>query len=334
MRHRFVPSYYSHDLLNKLQHLKQGTHSVEEYCQELQIGILRCGLVENNDAAMAHFLGDLNHEIQDVLDYKEYNKITRLFHLACKAEREVQGRHARTQANSSAGGTTSFHSKPAAVAPPVATSPSTSTPRDKDVAKSPAPPPATNGASFAGRTKDIQCHRCKGFGHEIRDCPNKRTPIIHDNGEYSSVSDSKQTIYAMLATDVAGTQEEDVDATNADKYESLVVQCVLNTQVAQPEQHQHHTFFHTKGVVQECSIRIIIDGGSCNNLASTKLVDKLSLPTRPHPHPYHIQWLNQSGKLKVTHSVHAHFSMGSYHDYADCDDVLMEACSFLLGRPW
>jgi hypothetical protein len=92
----------------------------------------------------------------------------------------------------------------------------------------------------------------------------------------------------MLATDVAGTQEEHVDAMNADKYESLVVQRVLSTQVAQPEQHQCHTLFHTKGVVQERSIRIIIEGGNCNNLASTKLVEKLSLPTHPHPHPYHI----------------------------------------------
>jgi hypothetical protein len=147
MRHKFAPSYYACDFLNKLQRLKQGTHIVEEYYRELQIGMLRCGLVENNDAAMARFLGGLNHEIQDVLDYKEYNNITRLFHLACKAGREVQRRHARTQADSSAGRTTSFHSKPTVVAPPTATS-STSTPHDKAVAKSPAPHPATKGCFF------------------------------------------------------------------------------------------------------------------------------------------------------------------------------------------
>jgi hypothetical protein len=114
----------------------------------------------------------------------------------------------------------------------------------------------------------------------------------------------------MLATDIAGTQEEHVDATDTDKYESLVMQRVLSTQVAQPEQHQRHTLFHTKGVVQERSIRIIIDGGSYNNLASTELVEKLSLPTHPHPQPYHIQWLNQGNKLKVTRSVRVYFSMG------------------------
>jgi len=29
-----------------------------------------------------------------------------------------------------------------------------------------------------------------------------------------------------------------------------------------------------------------------------------------------------------------HFSIGSYHDYADFDAMPMQACSLLLGRPW
>ena len=29
-----------------------------------------------------------------------------------------------------------------------------------------------------------------------------------------------------------------------------------------------------------------------------------------------------------------HFSIGSYHDYADFYVVLMQACSLLFGHPW
>jgi hypothetical protein len=72
MRHRFVPSYYARDLLNKMQSFQQGSQYVEDYYQELQKGMLRCGLVESDDAAMAHFRGGLNSEIQDILDYKDY----------------------------------------------------------------------------------------------------------------------------------------------------------------------------------------------------------------------------------------------------------------------
>ena len=328
MRHRFVPSYYARDLLNKMQCFQQGQQFVEEYYQELQKGMIRCGLFEQDDAAMACFRGGLNREIQDILDYKEYVDMTTLFEYACKAEREVQGRRSRTYTNSFAGRSPTSSSAPALPVP----STTSTTPRER-TAKPPAPP-ATGAVPSTGRTRDIQCHRCKGFGHVIRDCPSKRTLLIRDNGEYSSASDSEETRHAMLATDHADNEEVHVAPGDADRYESLVAQRVLSTQVAQPENNQRHTLFHTKGVVQERSIRFIIDSGSCNNLASTALVEKLSLPTRKHPNPYHIQWLNDGGKIKVTHTVRVPFSLGSYSDYADCDVIPMEACSLLLGRPW
>jgi hypothetical protein len=67
------------------------------------MGMLRCNLEEDVEPAMARFLGGLNREIQDILAYKEYSNITRLFHLVCKAEREVWGRRASTRTNISIG---------------------------------------------------------------------------------------------------------------------------------------------------------------------------------------------------------------------------------------
>jgi hypothetical protein len=79
---------------------------------------------------------------------------------------------------------------------------------------------------------------------------------------------------------------------------------------------------------------MIVDGGSYNNLASSDMVDKLALTTKPHPRPYHIQWLNNSGKAKVTKQVRINFSIGSYRDVVECDVVRMQACHIVLGRPW
>jgi hypothetical protein len=79
---------------------------------------------------------------------------------------------------------------------------------------------------------------------------------------------------------------------------------------------------------------VIIDGGSCNNLVTSDLVKKLGLPTRPHPHPYYVQWLNDSGKAMVLKTCRVSFSIGAYDDYVDCDVVPMQACLLLLGRPW
>jgi hypothetical protein len=47
--------------------------------------------------------------------------------------------------------------------------------------------------------------------------------------------------------------------------------------------------------------------------------------------PYHLEWLNNSGKVKVTKSAGIQFSVGLYHDYADFDIVPMQASSLLLG---
>ena len=65
--------------------------------------MIRCGFVEDNETMLARFMGGLNKEIQTILDYKEYNNITRLFHLACKAKHEVQDRQALAQTNFSVG---------------------------------------------------------------------------------------------------------------------------------------------------------------------------------------------------------------------------------------
>ena len=138
----------------------------------------------------------------------------------------------------------------------------------------------------------------------------------------------------MFAPDDAGNKEppeEHIDAGDATHYESLIVQRVLSAQMENAEQNQRHTLFQTKCVIKERSCRMIIDGGSCNNLASSDLVEKLALSTKPHP--YYIQWLNNSGKVKVTRLVHINFAIGSYHDVIECDVVPMQACHILLGRP-
>ena len=48
---------------------------------------------------------------------------------------------------------------------------------------------------------------------------------------------------------------------------------------------------------------IIIDGGSCQNLASKELCQKLKLKYLPHPHPYFIQWLSDIEEMKISHMV-------------------------------
>lgn len=79
---------------------------------------------------------------------------------------------------------------------------------------------------------------------------------------------------------------------------------------------------------------LIIDGGSCANVASIRTVEKLSLSTRTHPRPYRLQWLNDEKELLVDKQVDIAFSIGKYSDTICFDMVPMEAAHLLLGRPW
>jgi hypothetical protein len=107
--------------------------------------------------------------------------------------------------------------------------------------------------------------------------------VVKDDGEYSSASDFDENTVCLLAADHAGNDdhpEEHIGTGDADRYGSLIVHRMLSTQMERVEQNQQHTLFQTKCVIKE---------RSCH------MVDKLALTTKPHPHPYHIQWLNNSG---------------------------------------
>ena len=78
---------------------------------------------------------------------------------------------------------------------------------------------------------------------------------------------------------------------------------------------------------------MIIDGGSCTNVASTIMVEKLGLPMAKHPRPYKLQWLNDSGEIRANKQELVSFRIGKYEDEVLCDVVPTQARHLLLGHP-
>ena len=69
--------------------------------------------------------------------------------------------------------------------------------------------------------------------------------------------------------------------------ESLVARSALSAQVKEDDmKQQKENIFHTKCHINNKVCSMIIDGGSCTNVASTTLVEKLNLPTLKHSRPY------------------------------------------------
>ena len=60
IRKLFVPSHYYRELYQKLQRLRQGSWSVEDYYQEIEIAMIWANVKEDREATMARLLNGLN----------------------------------------------------------------------------------------------------------------------------------------------------------------------------------------------------------------------------------------------------------------------------------
>src|SRR4051812_9448811 len=188
---------------------------------------------------LARFMGGLNKEIQTILEYKDYTTITRLFHLACKAEREVQDRQAATRPNFSAGRNTSWTSRGPSTYTRPAAPPSTTTAHSYREPPTQTTPPfkgAQSGPTVSSsssmestgqtRDRDIKCRRCQGGGHFAKDCPSKRVMTIMADGGYESASDYDEETLVLIANEEHGAHDDAHDIEymapdDADKYASL-----------------------------------------------------------------------------------------------------------------
>ncbi|RDY07849.1 hypothetical protein CR513_07989, partial [Mucuna pruriens] len=298
MRRRFVPSHYHRDLHSKLQNLTQGSMSVEDYYKEMEIAMTRANVKENDEVTMARFIGVLKKEIANVVELQHYMEIEDLLH---KAIQRSNWKNSTTVTN----------------------------PKEDVVAKySNAPPKGKIDIDTSYRSHDIKCFRCQGVEHIASQCPNKRAMIMMDNGEVESESSSDDEMPPLEdCSDVEFT--EPVDAVVLDTKHALSIQPKEDGDV---ESREHIS--HTRCLVQGKVCNMILDGGSCTNVASTILVEKINLQIAKHPRPYKLQWLSNIGELNIDKQVLVPFGIKNYKDEVLCDVVLMEAGHILLGRPW
>ena len=135
----------------------------------------------------------------------------------------------------------------------------------------------------SSRYANIVCHRCKGMGHVMKDCPSARAFIAAPDGNgYVSASDVVDDL--VLAANIVADLEEDegeaIDSIAAMvDFPSLLVQRVLTSKAEYEDEEklQCKNLFHMFLIVQDCRVLTIIDSGSCSNLVSSDLVKKLGL---------------------------------------------------------
>ncbi|KAL4348034.1 hypothetical protein GQ457_17G008540 [Hibiscus cannabinus] len=295
----------------------------------MEMAIMRANIVEDREATMARFLAGLNTEISNVVELQHYVELEDMVYMAIKVEKQQRRKTVNRGNTPSKPFSNSFNApnnfrKPAPQAPlqnRERAETSKTKPHVADVGRGKQP-------MHQERSRDILCFKCLGRGHIASQCPNRRTMLLLDSGEIESESEEDEPELPRETV-----QEEGDTLQSFETGDVLVIKRSLTIQPTQDNQ-QRENIFHTRCLVNNKVCVVIIDGGSCTNVASSIMVEKLGLKTTKHPNPYRLQWLNDGGEIKVNKQVLVPFTIGKYKDEVLCDVVAMGACHLLLGRPW
>ena len=274
----------------------------------------RARIRESLEMTMQRFLHGLKLKIKSIVRYHKYETMNELLHHAREAESQL-AEETRVKARYSSTSRFSPRSSlpPSPVPAPTAagrptTSSTTPAPQGSygsQAKKSVAPAASSDSKMSTARTRDQVCHTCGGRGHFKKDCPNRKVMYVNDEGQYESGEDADPN--SPEDDDYATEEGEDAFPSHAPTI--VVSQRALSVQPNVDSQRCN--LFQTKALVgPNKACKVIIDGGSCRNLASKELCAKLKLKYLPHPKPYYIQWLSDNGEMKVNHMVRVTFEIG------------------------
>nr|KYP34480.1 hypothetical protein KK1_044554 [Cajanus cajan] len=183
MRRRHIPSYYSRELMEKLQRLQQKNMSVEEYRQRMELYLMRAGIREEEKLTIARFLSGLNFEIRDRVELLPYRDLDDLVQLCIRVEQQLLRKSSKNlnsksyfkEDSNKEGSLFKNYSKENS---------SKTQEMDKDVEKKKVT------AHTSSKTSEIKCFKCLGRGHIASQCSTKMTMILRGKDIYSEESSS------------------------------------------------------------------------------------------------------------------------------------------------
>nr|GEU28732.1 hypothetical protein [Tanacetum cinerariifolium] len=172
--------------------------------------------------------------------------------------------------------------------------------------------------------KPIKAKRLRHYAH---DCLNLKTLAF--------VPDKRGPIYD---TDTEPELDEPGDELEyPDRGEALVIHRVLNVAILKSINDNswlYDNIFRTKYTSKGKIYDKIINRGSCENVVSTYMVEKLGMKTEDHPEPYQLTCSKKRNTIKVSKGCLVQFSIGkSYKDEVWCEVIPMDTAHILLGRP-
>jgi hypothetical protein len=150
--------------------------------------------------------------------------------------------------------------------------------------------PITTGPPNRSATTNVpKCFKCGEPGHRIVDCHKGEKYgkcLLIDSGNAFDEQGDKEEQEATF-DDYEDVEEEFITGDNGP---SLMVRRICFTpRKAEGDDGQRHNLFHSTCTIGGKVCKLIVDGGSCENVVAKEAVQKLALDTEKHPTPYRLE---------------------------------------------
>lgn len=321
MTKTFLPYNFDRTMFTRLQNLRQGPRSVDDYAEEFLLLLTRNEILDSEVQLVSRFIGGLRPQLQNAMSQFDPTTVEEAHRRAVAFE--LQFKQSTKTWNTSA--KSRFPPSSSDANNQTQTAKDTGEPQTTRQQSTIRTNKTTEDLRRSTRPNALRCFTCGEHGHRQTACPNAtKRGLLTDEVKWDDDG-----------LDQANDVLEDIieDPNEGDQGTVLMLRRICLAPMRQDDRPWLRTnIFASTCTVKGKIYRYVIDSGSSHNVISEMAVDKLGLRRSDHPAPYKLVWLKAGSEIRVVQRALVSLSIGSYYkDKIYCDIVPMDVSHILLG---